>query len=74
MSLGISEIVLILIAIILLFDRQKLPELAKTFGKISRQYAKAREIIKNEARDLTLDFTQKPVEYKLKDDIENPQV
>lgn len=74
MSFGISEIILILIAIVLLFDLRRLPELARVFGKIVQQYRKAKETIKKEAHELTRDFTEKPIEYQLKDDIENPQV
>lgn len=73
MSLGFTEITLILVVILLLFGGKRIPELARALGKASYEYKKAKEIIKKEAEGLT-DDAEKPAEYKLKDDVDNPQV
>ena len=73
MSLGITEITLILVVILLLFGGKRIPELARALGKASYEYKKAKEIIKKEAEGLT-ENEEKPTEYKVKDDIDNPQV
>lgn len=77
MSLGITEITLILVVILLLFGGKRIPELARALGKASYEYKKAKEIIKKEADDLKDSLREeadKPKEYKLKDDTENQQV
>lgn len=77
MSLGITEITLILVVILLLFGGKRIPELARALGKASYEYKKAKDVIKKEAEELkeTIESqAEKPVEYQLKDDIENPQV
>lgn len=73
MSLGITEITLILVVILLLFGGKRIPELARALGKASYEYKKAKEIIKKEAEGLT-DSEEKPTEYQVKDDVDNPQV
>lgn len=52
MSLGVTEIALILIVILLLFGGKRIPELAKAFGKASYEYKKAKEIIQKEAEGI----------------------
>lgn len=74
MSLGITEITLILVVILLLFGGKRIPELARALGKASYEYKKAKEIIKKEAKELAEEEKEKPTEYQVKDDIENPQV
>lgn len=69
MSLGITEITLILIVILLLFGGKRIPELAKALGRATYEYKKAKDIIKKEAQELN-----ETKEYEVKDDIENPQV
>lgn len=73
MSLGITEITLILVVILLLFGGKRIPELARALGKASYEYKKAKEIIKKEAEGLT-NSEEKPTEYQVKDDVDNPQV
>ncbi len=42
MSLGITEITLILIVILLLFGGKRIPELARAFGRATAEYKKAK--------------------------------
>ncbi len=77
MSLGITEITLILVVILLLFGGKRIPELARALGKASYEYKKAKDVIKKEAEELKDSLradSDKPEEYQLKDDTENPQV
>ena len=77
MSLGITEITLILVVILLLFGGKRIPELARALGRASYEYKKAKEKIKKEAEGLKESIEnsgEKPTEYRLKDDVENPQV
>lgn len=55
MSIGFTEILLILFVIVLLFGPKKIPELAKALGRASFEYKKAKEILKKEAEGLTQD-------------------
>lgn len=72
MSLGITEIVLILIAAILLFGGKKIPELAKALGRASYEFKKAKSEIQREAKEVQESLEckdEKPTEYQLKDDV-----
>ncbi len=77
MSLGITEITLILVVILLLFGGKRIPELARALGRASYEYKKAKDIIKKEAngiKESLEDSADKPQEYQLKDDVNAPQV
>ena len=66
MSLGITEIILILVVVILLFGGKRIPEIARALGRASYEYKKAKNVIKKEAEDLktAIEETQeKPEEY-----------
>lgn len=52
MSLGLTEIALILVVVLLLFGGRRIPELAKALGKAQYEYKKAKELLQNEAKDL----------------------
>ncbi len=52
MSLGLTEIVLILIVILVLFGGKRIPELAKALGKAQYEYKKAKEMLQNEVQEL----------------------
>jgi len=51
MSLGISEILLILVVVLVLFGGKKIPELARGLGKAEAEYKKAKKAIENEVED-----------------------
>ena len=70
MSLGITEIILILVVIVLLFGGKRIPELARALGRASYEYKKAKDIIKTEAqglKDAIEDAGEKPEEYQPKE-------
>lgn len=52
MSLGLTEIALILIIVLVLFGGKRIPELAKALGNAQYEYKKAKELLKNEAQEL----------------------
>lgn len=57
MSIGIPEIILIVVVALLLFGGKRIPELARAFGRARYEYKKAKESLEKEASDLekTLD-------------------
>lgn len=55
MSIGFTEVLLILVVIVLLFGPKRIPELAKALGRASFEYKKAKDILKKEAQGLTQD-------------------
>ncbi len=70
MSLGITEILLILVVVILLFGGKRIPEIARALGRASYEYKKAKNVIQKEAEELknAIEETQeKPEEYKPQD-------
>ena len=70
MSLGIPEILLILVVILLLFGGKRIPEIARALGRASYEYKKAKDVIKKEAQDLKdaiEEQAEKPKEYEPKD-------
>ena len=52
MSLGIGEIILILVVILLLFGTKRIPEIARALGRASHEFKKAKEDIEKETKDL----------------------
>ena len=70
MSLGVQEIVLIIIVILLLFGGKRIPELAKALGRASYEFKKAKETIRKEAEELE----DKPEEFNPQDTPQEPQV
>ncbi len=58
MSIGGSEILLILLAVLLLFGSKQIPEVAKMMGKGMREFRKATDEIKREINDGTKDIKQ----------------
>jgi sec-independent protein translocase protein TatA len=52
MSIGIPEIILIVVVVLLLFGAKRIPELARSLGKAQHEYKKAKDALKEEAEDL----------------------
>ena len=52
MSLGLTEIALILIVVLILFGGKRIPELAKALGKAQHEYKKAKQALENEAKEI----------------------
>lgn len=70
MSLGITEILLILVVIILLFGGKRIPEIARALGRASYEYKKTKNVIQKEAQEIknAIEETgEKPEEYQPKD-------
>lgn len=69
MSLGLTEIALILVVVLVLFGGKRIPELAKALGKAQYEYKKAKEMLQNEAKDLkdSVEKAAKEEEKKNKD-------
>ena len=64
MSLGLPEIVLILVVILVLFGGKKLPELARGLGKAQAEYNKAKEAIEEETEKLKKEVKKSAAEKK----------
>ena len=76
MSLGFTEILLILVAILLLFGGKRIPEIARALGRASYEYKKAKNILKDEAKGLKEaieDSIDKPEQYDPSKDKERPE-
>ena len=52
MSLSITEVLLILVVIIILFGAKRIPEIAKALGRASYEFKKAKSDIEKESKDL----------------------
>ena len=63
MSLGFTEIVLIVLVVLLLFGAKRIPELARSIGKASAEFKKAKDGIINETNEM-LDAAEKNAEVK----------
>ena len=52
MSLGLTEILVIFVAILLLFGAKRIPEIARALGRASHEFKKAKDEIINETEEL----------------------
>jgi sec-independent protein translocase protein TatA len=52
MSLGITEILLIVLFVLIVFGAKRIPELARAIGRASVEYKKAKNALAEEGRDL----------------------
>lgn len=52
MSIGFTEILVILAVVLLLFGARRIPELARAFGKASYEFKKARNELARESQEL----------------------
>ena len=67
MSLGFTEIVLIVLVVLLLFGAKRIPELARSIGKASAEFKKAKDGIISETNEM-LDAAEKNAEAKAQKD------
>ena len=67
MSLGVSEILLILVVVLVLFGGKRIPELARALGKAQYEYKKAKEMLQNEAQKLKDTVEKAAAEEEKKD-------
>jgi len=67
MSLGFTEIVLIVLVVLLLFGAKRIPELARSIGKASAEFKKAKDGIISETNEM-LDAAEKNAEVKAQQD------
>ncbi len=67
MSLGVSEILLILVVVLVLFGGKRIPELARALGKAQYEYKKAKEMLQNEAQELKDSVEKAAAEEEKKD-------
>ena len=58
MSIGFTEIFLILVVILLLFGSKRIPELAKAMGRAAYEFKNAKETLKKEAEELSQNAQQ----------------
>lgn len=59
LSLGGSEIFIVLLAIVLLFGSKKIPEIARGFGKGIREFKNATSDIQEEIRKTSSEITDR---------------
>ncbi len=65
MAFGTPEIILIVIAIIVLFGASKIPELARSLGKATGEFKKAKEETEREFREMEKSVKEgRPIEEK----------
>lgn len=55
MSLGFTEIFLIIIVVLLLFGSKRIPELARALGRAKHEFEKAKDTLKQEAEEIVKD-------------------
>lgn len=53
MGLSTSEILVIVVLVLILFGAKKIPELARSLGRASYEFKKAKEELVNDAKEVT---------------------
>ena len=53
MGLSTSEILVIVVLVLILFGAKKIPELARSLGRASYEFKKAKEDLVNDAKEVT---------------------
>ena len=61
MSLGFTEIILIVLFVLIVFGAKRIPELARAHGRASYEFKKAKNTLENESRELA-DAAEKAAE------------
>ena len=62
MAIGPTEMILIVAAVLILFGASKIPELARSLGKASGEFKKAKIETENELRNTETSLKEKPAE------------
>ncbi|HOG50064.1 MAG TPA: twin-arginine translocase TatA/TatE family subunit [Lentisphaeria bacterium] len=52
MSIGLTELLLIVCFVVLVFGSKRIPELARALGRASREFKKARDAVERESAEL----------------------
>ena len=60
MTVGPNEILLIFLGIVILFGASKIPELARSLGKATGEFKKAKQETENELRDVERSLKEGP--------------
>ncbi|MDR2337142.1 MAG: twin-arginine translocase TatA/TatE family subunit [Deltaproteobacteria bacterium] len=66
MSIGFTEILLILVVVLILFGSKRIPEVARALGRASEEFKKAKAEIKKESAEF-LDMAEKNAEVEVKE-------
>ncbi len=66
MAIGPTEMILIVLAVLILFGASKIPELARSLGKATGEFKKAKIETENELRSTEISLKEKPAESKIK--------
>ena len=61
MSLGFTEIILVVLFVLIVFGAKRIPELARALGRASYEFKKAKNTLENESRELA-DAAEKAAE------------
>lgn len=61
MSLGFTEIIVIVLVVLLVFGAKRIPELARALGRASYEFKKAKNTLETEGRELA-DAAEKAAE------------
>lgn len=61
MSLGFTEIILIVLFVLIVFGAKRIPELARALGRASYEFKKTKNTLENESRELA-DAAEKAAE------------
>ncbi len=72
MSLGFTEIILIVLFVLIVFGAKRIPELARALGRASYEFKKAKNTLENESRELA-DAAEKAAENDDKKEEENKE-
>lgn len=60
MSLGYTEIILIVLVVLLLFGAKKIPELARSLGRAKYEFQKAKQEVEKESAEVLAEDGQQP--------------
>ncbi len=66
MVMGTTEIILIVIAVIILFGANKIPELARSLGRATGEFKKAKSETERELKDVEKSLKESPQEKSSK--------